>query len=113
MEYILCASILYHNDKLTPVHRPINVDSGIVFSGHRHCHCIGLAVSLLYPDWTNNEEHDKNRLHFLKNQTQGFLTNLNRFVDRKEALQIALKAGQADKNKLGNEKIGLFSEDLY
>ena len=46
-------------------------------------------------------------------KAQGFLTNKNRFVERKEALEIAIKANQVDENNLGNPLIGLFSEDLY
>jgi len=33
----------------------------------------------------------------LKNEQQGFLTNTERFVDRVEALEIAINAGQIDK----------------
>lgn len=39
---------------------------------------------------------------------QGFLTNLNRFVNRKEGAEIAYKAGQT-KTLLTR----LYSEDLY
>lgn len=39
---------------------------------------------------------------------QGFLTNKNRFVDRKEAAQIALKC-----NQISEPKRILFSEDVY
>lgn len=46
-------------------------------------------------------------------QHQGFLTNKNRFVDRKEALDIALKADQCVYKNLHNRTIGLFSEDIY
>ena len=47
---------------------------------------------------------------------QGFLTNLNRFVDRKEAYQIAKNANQLAPwvNITGDsENTKLFSEDLY
>jgi len=44
---------------------------------------------------------------------QGFLTNKNRFVNRIEAMEIALNQKQVDYDKLQNPKIGLFSEDLY
>jgi hypothetical protein len=39
---------------------------------------------------------------------QGFLTSLGRFVDRRQAMAIARRAGQTDKTKTE-----LFSEDLY
>jgi hypothetical protein len=41
--------------------------------------------------------------------TQGFLTNTDRFVDRKEALKIALASGQSTKTS-GSV---LISEDIY
>lgn len=41
---------------------------------------------------------------------QGFVTSLNRFVDRKTALQIALASGQMKKTP---HPMGLFSEDLW
>jgi len=44
---------------------------------------------------------------------QGFLTNTNKFVDRIEAMKIALKSNQIKKENLINPRIGLFSEDLY
>lgn len=48
-----------------------------------------------------------------KPQHQGFLTNKNRFVDRKEALEIAINARQCKWDELHNYQIGLFSEDIY
>jgi hypothetical protein len=44
----------------------------------------------------------------LTNHTQGFLTSKNRFVDRKEAANIAIAANQCEKTVTM-----LFSEDLY
>jgi hypothetical protein len=46
-------------------------------------------------------------------EIQGFITSKNKFVDRKEGLEIAKTAGQINENELGNSLIGLFSEDLY
>lgn len=45
--------------------------------------------------------------------TQGFITSYGRFVDRKEAMEIALKCGQVREEYLGNKRIGLFSEDIF
>lgn len=50
-----------------------------------------------------------------RTEVQGFLTNLNRFVSRKEAYKIAFLADQIkgpNKGKL-EDSIGLTSEDLY
>lgn len=50
-----------------------------------------------------------------RKRTQGFLTSFNRFVDRKEALQITIAAGQPvhapDDN--ANAKTQLFSEFIF
>jgi hypothetical protein len=106
--HILCAAIWYKELPLKkddfPVGfcRPINCDTGIVFCGHRHHNCLYQKVAL-----TGLADHESGK------NIQGFLTDDNRFVDRKEALKIALKANQVDSTKLGNSLIGLFSEDLY
>ncbi len=42
---------------------------------------------------------------------QGFVTNLGRFVDRKEAATIAISSGQIE--ELRFSKTELFSEDLW
>jgi hypothetical protein len=42
---------------------------------------------------------------------QGFMTSTGRFVDRKEAWEIAVASGQIDENRGYNKE--LFSEDLY
>ncbi|MGB3042488.1 MAG: hypothetical protein WBB98_04820 [Xanthobacteraceae bacterium] len=44
-------------------------------------------------------------------ESQGFTTSMGRFVDRKEALRIALDAKQIDKPKYQPHQ--LFSEDLW
>lgn len=105
-EYILCSSIWY-KDLPSQVHRPKNVDKGVVVCGHRHSDCISTLVALsglrsvqLAPDGVGE-------------YVQGFLTNTNRFVDRMEAMDIAFKAAQISVDQLYNPTIGLFSEDLY
>lgn len=49
--------------------------------------------------------------HEAGEEVQGFLTNKNRFVGRKEAAQIALSSGQIKKLNFSSES--LYSEDLY
>jgi hypothetical protein len=106
-EYILCAAIWY-KELPSQVHRPKNVDKGVVVCGHRHGHCISTLVALsglrsvqFAPDGVGE-------------YIQGFLTNTNRFVDRMEAMDIAFKAEQIlVGHQLYNPTIGLFSEDLY
>lgn len=99
-ERILCAAIWY-KEQNTPMYRPLNADVGCVVLGHRHPHCIHTFKALTGKRTVTPEcgEH-----------IQGFLTSDNRFVDRKEALNIAIEAGQFIGNCYSN---GLFSEDLY
>lgn len=106
-ERILCAAIWY---KELPLERddvlkirgnaPYNVDKGIVLCGWRHSNCLYQMVAITGLRSATAGEN-----------VEGFLTNLNRFVDRVEGAQIALQCGQIDKLKF-NSKM-LFSEDLY
>lgn len=111
-EYIICSAIWYRDDKLTPHYRPKNVDSGIVFSGHRHPHCIAQASKVLYDNFQNDVEADKRRKFYLKNKTQGFLTSHNNFVNRKEAMIIAIRENQLLNPDTTRGNI-LYSEDIY
>lgn len=91
-EFIICAAIKHE-------------DTGKIFYGHRHYHCLEASNGEL--SWTLN------RQQIMKiNRIQGFITNTNRFVNREEALIIALKNNQVlDKNEIRGSK--LYSEDLY
>ncbi len=97
-ENILCAAIWYKEINPRAYHRPINTPGGVVLCGHRHPHIISQVKSLL------DKPHYK-----LGKYVNGFLTNKNRFVDRKEAAKIWLLNG----NKLNYNDELLFSEDLY
>lgn len=111
-ETIICAAIWYKEIRThidIPQVRPVNIESGIVVCGYRHGQIIwtvsmltGLRTVTYADDGTGEYE-------------QGFLTNKNRFVDRKEAYKIAYENNQIigpNKGRLHNE-IGLTSEDLY
>lgn len=107
-EYILCAANHY-NDNNKHVHSPDNIDTGYVICGRRHHNCIEtftLIVGFPYTEYG-----------YKINATmiQGFLTNTNRFVGRKEAYEIAFCANQIIGPNRGYSKnsIGLMSEDLY
>lgn len=93
-EYILCSAIHFDDGK-EHVHQPINIQTGFVICGQRHHNCLYTA-SLI------------GQLPKKFKQTQGFLTNTNRFVNREEAGEIAFKSGQIKK-----ETDCLFSEDLW
>jgi hypothetical protein len=97
-ERIICAAIWYKNLK-DAIHRPVNLESGVCVSGLNHAQCIHITNSLLGTKLFEQGEH-----------IQGFLTSLNRFVDRKEGLKIAIEQNQII-FKHGSENI-LFSEDL-
>lgn len=87
-EYILCAAI--HN----PEEKDITGEP-LIYSGYRHCNILWQSKLV-----------SRNPYH------QGFLTNKGRFVNREEALIIALKNSQVLdlKDVRGNQ---LYSEDLY
>lgn len=97
MERILCAAI-HFNDKIEYVHQPKNIKSGLVVCGRRHHNCFAIFAAL--------KGQPEGRIGM--DITQGFITDTDRFVDREEALQIALKAGQTT-----TTNSELFSEDLY
>lgn len=102
MERIICAAIYYNKWEMK--HPPKNIETGIVFPGYRHSNCFGL-FSCFYAI--------KDVDHLL--MSQWFITSENRYVEREEWLQIALKSWQelnVDKDFLKTQKI-LFSEDLY
>lgn len=101
-EYIVSAANHYDDGK-EHVHTPTNISSGFVVTGHRH-HNINYTLAILIDDDKFNKlEH---------NLTEGFITNTNRFVNRKEALDIAIKANQIlDLSNIRNNQ--LYSEDLY
>lgn len=105
-EYILCAAIWYQD---LPTQRllPKNVDRGIVVCGHRHGHCIDIMRSLGTLRTVTFAEDG------VGEHEQGFLTNTNRFVDRLEALEIAVTANQIKPDEIVNKHVGLFSENLY
>lgn len=98
-EYILCAAIHYKDGKRHE-HSPKNIGIGFVICGRRH-HNIFTIIYELIPS-------EKRRLKLKQNYTEGFITSLDRFVDRNEAATIAFKAGQTKINE-GT----LMSEHLY
>jgi hypothetical protein len=111
-EFILCAANWY-DDKKQHTHTPKNITSGFVICGRRHCNCISIFAQLMKFEENNGYTEEAMILH--KTEVQGFLTNTNRFVDRKEAYKIAFGADQIIGPNKGypENSIGLTSEDLY
>jgi len=100
-ETILCAAI-WVDDGESYDHEP--VETGLVFCAHRH-HIIFDQIGV----WGKVRERRERGLR----EVQGFLTSKGRFVDRKEALQIALDAGQVRIEDTHMPHVGLDSSDLY
>lgn len=105
-EKIICAAIWYKdfplvNPEVLQIRgfAPYNVDKGIVLCGWRHHNCLYQMVAIL-----GKAQHE------IGENIEGFLTNKNRFVDRKEGAKIAIESGQIDKLEFGSQ---LYSEDLY
>lgn len=96
MERILCEAIWYKDGKKY-LYQPKNIDSGYVMCGRRHNNVIALNMAL-----TGNPTRRETSV-------QGFITSLDRFVDRVDSNFIAISAAQTD-NAEGDE---LISEDLY
>jgi hypothetical protein len=102
-EIILCAAI-YYNDGEKYSSQPENVKTGFVVCGLCHAGCMEILLMII--------NHVDN---FDKLKT-GFLTNHNRFVDRKEGYRIAYKQDQLLKDiprRKPDRTTALASEDLY
>jgi hypothetical protein len=90
-EYILCAAIYFNDSKEYP-HQPVNIKTGFVVTGRRHHNCyatlstIGHALGL--------DGIVKNKFERIDRDNQGFITNTDRYVNRKEAWKIACNSGQ-------------------
>lgn len=126
-EYVLCAAIHYDNGLKYTFHDVYGIDTGFVLCGYRHPHI--LSVLPTNPYYLKGMFDDGNADAIQKYEElnvkygwqedsltrcktiQGFVTNKGRFVNRKEAFQIALNAGQIDETNGVNGE--LFSEDLY
>jgi len=107
-EKILCAAIWY-KELENALYPPKNLDRGIVVTGHRHGNCIDVMVRLAKLRTVTFS------LDGVGEHEQGFLTNTNRFVDRKEGMIIAKNANQIIERDKGytNNSDTLYSEDLY
>jgi hypothetical protein len=112
-EFILCAAI-YINDNQKHEQQPVNIEIGFVICGRRHNNCYQTIADLKsdvneYFKSLNLSDAD------YRNQ-QGFLTSLDRYVNRKEGFKIAKLnnqiqfGGTATEN--GEDSI-LISENLY
>ena len=99
VEFILCAAIWYKDLPTPKSQLPTNIVSGIVVCGRNHAQCLHVTNAL------TGKKMSEQGLHI-----QGFLTSVNRFVDRIEAMKIATDNNQV-LCKHGGDDI-LYSEDL-
>jgi hypothetical protein len=107
-EFIICAANYYDNGE-PGEHLPVNIKQGFVVCGRRHHNCIRIFAKIVGFPYT----YEGKKIHLT--EIQGFLTNTNRFVDRKEAYKIAYAADQIIGPNKGypENEIGLTNEDLY
>lgn len=94
-EYILCSALKVVRNKKNKYSV-----SSLTYLGKRHPDCLKLA-----------HEHGAFFREEINNGEQGFITNTYRFVDRKEALEIANNFGQIIKKHRPVDE--LLSEDIY
>jgi hypothetical protein len=107
MERIYSAAIWYKDLKTVNNKNPVNITQGIVVKGHRHADIIETVWNLLGLRTIENGEKAVGKTE------QGFVTNQNRYVNRKEAYEIAYKAYQLGLEYADREKGTLYSKDIY
>lgn len=127
IEYVVCAAIWYDNGIEYPFQKHYGIETGFVLGGYRHPH-IGdilptnpnLMLNVFgHATPEETQKYDELRVKYGWHEkdltrckaVQGFITSNGRFVNRKEAFDIAKAAGQTDEN--GGIDGELFSEDLY
>ncbi len=105
-EYVLCAAI-WVNDGNVYENQPKNIDKGFVVSGRRHHNCFA-TIFILTGGVKYHGKHGKN-------MTQGFLSSHDRFLNREEAMELALLTKQVLPSdfKEGMDAKSLISERLY
>jgi hypothetical protein len=101
-EYIIAAAV-YINDGNDYLFKPYNIDKGYVLSGWRHA-CIWETLKAT----TGKVQHEFGKMNV--DWIDGFLTNKNRFLNRKESFDLVSKNEQLTKPLIGSE---LTSEDLW
>lgn len=106
-ERILCAAIYVDTGKADPPRRSCAYPAtGLVFAAWRHGDCFTILEA--WADRLTPEEREAVGEEQLAGQHQGFLTSTGRFVNRENAMLIAVAAGQT-----AGGRTDLFSEDLY
>lgn len=110
-EYIICSAVHFKLEDIFE-HQPKNIASGFVVCGRRHHNCYNVLANI----GKALELEERVRIIISKGEIrecQGFLTNTDRFVDRKEGAVIAHNANQLLRPDFYEEGYVLTSEDLY
>lgn len=117
-EFILCAAIWY-KDGLIHDGQPKNIETGFVIAGRRHHNCYATARALSGLDEAiklkiTNIENSMSKEDYRNHQ--GFITSLDRYVNRREGYRIAKANNQIqfglNASDNGDDSI-LISENLY
>ena len=112
-EFILCAAI-WINDRQEYDGQPDNIEQGYVICGRRHHNCYETLD--VFTEGYNEYLKGLNLSDEDYKKQQGFVTSLDRYVDRKEAWVIAKENNQIviglEASDQGDDSI-LISENLY
>lgn len=107
-EFIICSAI-YINDGKKHSDQPKNIKIGYVISGIRHNNCYAVLLSILgnrelFDQYIDSVEHSS--------KDMGFITSMNKYVDRKEAFIIAKENNQLLYPKLyGTEQENILTSE--
>lgn len=100
LQELIISAAVWVQDGIEHAHQPNNIATGFVVTGRRHAHCF-YTISLM-------------KDYRLTPKDQGFITTTNRYLDRKEARELAIATGQYHPmDDRPANKDGLFSEDIY
>lgn len=113
-EYILCAAIWYQDGKKYD-EQPKNIESGFVVAGRRHSNCYMTVVAIAGIEKAVQKKLENVAFQMDRKMHQGFITNLDRYVGRAEAYQIAKDSNQIKFGAAAIDKENqiLISENLY
>jgi hypothetical protein len=112
-EFILCAAI-WINDRKKHEQQPVNIEIGFVICVRRHNNCYQTVKDLKGNVNTYFKSLDMSEDNYRKHQ--GFITSLNRYVNRKEGWNIAKANNQIQFGLTASENEDdsiLISENLY
>lgn len=112
LERILCASIHFDDGKKHEG-QPKNIETGFVICGRRHHNCYNTLQSIGNTLGISEDVIVRSLVEKANRDSQGFVTNLDRHVNRTDGYWIAKKAGQLLHSMHDTTNPILISEDLY